>query len=219
MATDARLHGWRLLSGERPRNAVGNGNGVLRIQPRFGLLEWSGTYYRGIIRALAERGHAITFYEPDAYDRQKHRDGPDPDYARVVVYPGTEAGVTQALRQARDADLVVKCSGVGVFDELLEAAVLEVKHPRALCVFWDVDAPATLDRVHSNPSDPFRSLIPQYDMIFTYGGGPPVVRGYTQLGARECHPIYNALDPHTIPSRPTRDSGGPEFSRQSLARP
>jgi len=30
---------------------------------------WNGaaTYYRGLLRALADRGHAITFYEPDAF--------------------------------------------------------------------------------------------------------------------------------------------------------
>ena len=29
---------------------------------------WNGaaTYYRGLLRALAARGHTITFYEPDA---------------------------------------------------------------------------------------------------------------------------------------------------------
>ena len=48
---------------------------------------WNGaaTYYRGIVRALYERGHSVTFYEPDAYDRQKHRDLPDPDWASVVA--------------------------------------------------------------------------------------------------------------------------------------
>ncbi|MGN6387000.1 MAG: hypothetical protein ACTHMT_12260, partial [Verrucomicrobiota bacterium] len=46
---------------------------------------WNGaaTYYRGIIRALSERGHTVTFFEPDAYDRQKHRDIPDPEWAKV----------------------------------------------------------------------------------------------------------------------------------------
>jgi spore maturation protein CgeB len=63
--------------------------------------------------------------------------------------------------------------------------------------FWDVDAPATLDRVHDGIRDPFRSLIPQYDAVFTYGGGDPVVSAYRELGARQCVPIYNALDPET----------------------
>jgi spore maturation protein CgeB len=64
-------------------------------------------------------------------------------------------------------------------------------------VFWDVDAPATLDRVASNPADPFRPLIARYDLVLTYGGGPPVVTTYEAFGARQCVPIYNALDPHT----------------------
>lgn len=161
---------------------------------------WNGaaTYYRGIIRALAERGHAVTFYEPDAFERQQHRDMADPDWAKVVVYPGTGTnGVYAALEDAHRADLVVKASGVGVFDDLLEAAVLELKRPETRVVFWDVDAPATLDRVHSNPADPFHALIPGYDVVLTYGGGEPVQDAYRALGAKDCVPIYNALDPHT----------------------
>jgi len=160
---------------------------------------WNGaaTYYRGIIRALHNLGHEITFYEPDAYDRQKHRDIPDPDWARVVVYPANEGGVWRALEQARGVDMLVKTSGVGVYDELLEAAVFDIKEPHTISVFWDVDAPATLDRVKADRSDPFLALIPQYDLVLTYGGGDPVVRNYKALGARECVPIYNALDPDT----------------------
>jgi len=161
---------------------------------------WNGaaTYYRGIIRALHELGHQVTFYEPDAYDRQKHRDIPDPDWACVVVYPVDNGdGVISALEHARDADMLVKTSGVGVFDQLLEAAVLEIRRPNTLVVFWDVDAPATLDRVKTDPSDPFKQLIPLYDLILTYGGGEPVVKNYVALGARVCVPIYNALDPDT----------------------
>jgi len=51
--------------------------------------------------------------------------------------------------------------------------------------------------VQSDPDDPFRALIPQYDLVFTYGGGPRVVDAYRRLGARDCVPIYNALDPQT----------------------
>jgi spore maturation protein CgeB len=161
---------------------------------------WNGaaTYYRGIIRALHDRGHQVTFYEPDAYERQAHRDMADPDWARVVVYPGEgENGVRAVLREAAGADLVVKASGVGVFDELLEAEVLDLQRPGTRVVFWDVDAPATLDRVGQNPADPFRPLIPRYDLVLTYGGGEPVASAYRALGARDCIPIYNALDPET----------------------
>lgn len=159
---------------------------------------WNGaaTYYRGIIRSLYERGHHITFYEPNAFGRQEHRDIPDPVWAKVVVYSGEEE-LFRALESSERADLVVKTSGVGVFDELLERAVLGLQRPGTLVVFWDVDAPATLDRVQQDPSDAFRALIPRYDLVLTYGGGEPVVRAYESLGARECAPIYNALDPTT----------------------
>ncbi len=169
---------------------------------------WNGaaTYYRGILRSLHARGHRVTFYEPDAYERQQHRDIADPDYARVVVYPGEgEDGVRRCLAEARGADIVVKASGVGVFDELLEAAVLELQGPGTKVLFWDVDAPATLDRVEQDPGDPFRPLVPRYDLVLTYGGGEPVAHAYRALGARDCIPVYNALDPsthHPVPPDP-----------------
>jgi spore maturation protein CgeB len=162
---------------------------------------WNGaaTYYRGLIRALHARGHRVTFYEPDALERQQHLDlRVSPEWARVVVYPaqGTD-GLERCLEEARGADVVVKASGVGVFDELLEARLLELKTGRNQVVFWDMDAPATLERLAKDPSDPFRALVPRYDRILTYGGGDPVVLAYKDLGARECVPIYNALDPDT----------------------
>lgn len=162
---------------------------------------WNGaaTYYRGIIRALAERGHRITFYEPDAYDRQKHRDISDPPWAEVVVYQADQGPgeLEQILTLADNADLVVKASGVGVFDEYLEEKVLALKDDNTKVIFWDVDAPATLERLRQDASDPFSECIPRYDAIFTYGGGKPVVDAYLSQGARACIPIYNALDATT----------------------
>lgn len=160
---------------------------------------WNGaaTYYRGIIRALYGRGHHVTFFEPDVYERQRHRDIADPQWARVVVYSADENGVQRALEQARGADVIVKASGVGAFDELLEAAVPTIGGADSVKVYWDVDAPATLSRMEGDMSDPLRAQIPRYDLVLTYGGGDPVVRRYRGLGARDCVPIYNALDPCT----------------------
>jgi spore maturation protein CgeB len=71
--------------------------------------------------------------------------------------------------------------------------------------FWDVDAPATLERLQRDPADPFRVLLPAYDIVLTYGGGEPVRSAYLDLGARLCEPIYNALDPddhYPVPTSP-----------------
>ena len=159
---------------------------------------WNGaaTYYRGIYKELHALGHQITFAEPDAYGRQQKRDQGDFSYVTSIVYKHA-SDVPDLLGNACGCDLIVKHSGVGVFDELLEAQVLQCRSETAKVAFWDVDAPATLARVEENSRDPFRALIPQYDFIFTYGGGVPVVEHYTRLGAANCHPVYNALDPDT----------------------
>jgi spore maturation protein CgeB len=168
---------------------------------------WNGaaTYYRGIYKNLHRLGHEITFAEPDVYKRQQNRDCASFDYANVRVYE-TPRELNTVLAEASTADLIIKHSGVGADDELLEAEVLNCRTVRTRALFWDVDAPATLARVEENPRDPFRALIPQYDFIFTYGGGEPVVEHYLTRGAGNCTPIYNALDPdthHPVPPDPS----------------
>ena len=110
---------------------------------------WNGaaTYYRGLLADLAARGHAITFYEPDAFDRQSHRDIDPPDWAEVVVYPATDEAVRRVVGEAAKADVVVKASGVGVYDDVLLEGLLSASRPQAIRIFWDVDAPATLAEI------------------------------------------------------------------------
>lgn len=168
---------------------------------------WNGaaTYYRGLLRALAAHGYEITFYEPDAFGRQQHRDIEPPPWCRVVVYPPDDEGLRRVLAQAAAADIVVKASGVGIHDDILLAGILSASRPDALRIFWDVDAPATLAEIAAGPGHPVRAALAELDMVLTYGGGPPVVEAYRGLGARECLPIYNALDPethHPVPAEP-----------------
>lgn len=160
---------------------------------------WNGaaTYYRGILRDLAARGYDITFYEPDAFDRQQHRDIDAPDWARSVVFPATAAAVADVVAEAVGADIVVKANGVGVFDRELLEGVIAVAPPGALRIFWDVDAAATLDEMRGNPGNPVLAALPSIDMVLTYGGGPPVIDAYRAFGAKVCVPVYNALDPAT----------------------
>jgi spore maturation protein CgeB len=161
---------------------------------------WNGavTYYRGILRALAGRGHRIVFYEPDVHDRQRHRDLPAPCWAEVVVYDGPgQPSVETALADAADCDLLIKASGVGVHDTWLEQNVLGLQRDRTRVAYWDVDAPATLERLAARPDDPLHRLLPRYDLVLTYGGSPLVTSRYRKHGARQAVPIYNALDPDT----------------------
>src|SRR5215467_11218828 len=123
---------------------------------------WSGeaARNRGLLKALAGLGHNITFYEPDASGRQRRRNFSAPPWARVVAYPATSDGWQRALSEAAGCDLLVKASGVGVFDAELEQALPAVRSAYGLCAFWDIDAPATLDAVAADPGHHLRRVIP-----------------------------------------------------------
>lgn len=162
---------------------------------------WNGaaTYYRGVVHGLAELGHTVRFYEPIAYDRHDHRDIPDPEWAEVIIYAADDPdSVRKVVGTAADADVIIKTSGVGVADDVLEEAVVTLATDvGALSVFYDVDAPATLSRLEGDRRNPLRTLLPRYDLVTTYGGGPPVQRRYAALGARRCELVYNAVDERT----------------------
>ena len=158
---------------------------------------WNGaaTYYRGCYKYLARAGHAITFAEPRAFSRQEHQDADDFSYVTSLVYePGRE--LDRMLELAAGADVIVKHSGIGIGDAELERRVLE-HTDRSVVLFWDVDAPATISSVHADLSSGFGPLIPHYDAIFTYGGGPAIREAYLSLGAQYYCSIYNGLDPET----------------------
>jgi spore maturation protein CgeB len=107
------------------------------------------------------------------------------------------------VAEAAKADVVVKASGVGVFDNELLEGVVAASRPDAIRIFWDVDAPATLAELRSNPDHPLIRTMSALDLVLTYGGGPPVIDAYEGFGARRCIPIYNACDPtthHPVPA-------------------
>src|SRR5260370_27284042 len=101
----------------------------------------AASYYRGIYKELHRRGHEITFAEPDAYGRQQKRDAGDFSYVTSVVYHTADDTPT-LLKLAAGCDLVIKHSGVGVFDEMLEARGFDWRSSQTRVAFWDVGAPA-----------------------------------------------------------------------------
>ncbi len=173
---------------------------------------WNGaaTYYRGCYKYLARLGYDITFAEPDAYGRQQHRDSDDFSYVTSVVYqPASADGgrdLGRMIEQAAQYDIVVKHSGIGCDDAVLERRVPAGCSASAMTFIWDVDAPATIQRMRADAGDALRHSTRDYDAILTYGGGPLAYEGFKEFGARAYYSMYNGLDPEThfpVPADPS----------------
>jgi len=170
---------------------------------------WNGaaTYYRGCYKYLAQLGYDITFAEPDAYGRQQHRDVGDYSYAHSLVYQphidehGKDHGsddLDHMLELAKDADIVIKHSGMGVDDAELDRRVAEECSTYALTFVWDVDSPASIARMRAHrTNDALANSVAKYDGVLSYGGGPKARDGYREFGARSYYSFYNGLDPDT----------------------
>ena len=115
----------------------------------------------------------------------------------VVYQPGSDIDAMLALAAAKPT-LIVKHSGIGVDDETLERRILELQQDLRSSPIWDVDAPATIARMHANPQRCLsESSMPQYDAVLTYGGGPWCrEEQYLASSARSAYfSMYNGLDP------------------------
>ncbi|HLQ51260.1 MAG TPA: hypothetical protein VK129_07155, partial [Terriglobales bacterium] len=99
------------------------------------------TPYRALLRALARRGHKVTFFERDVPYYAQRRDFSECDYCHLVLYPQWEDVRKYACEEAADSDAVIVGSycpeGARIVDE-----VLVLSHP--VHVFYDLDTPITL---------------------------------------------------------------------------
>ena len=179
---------------------------------------WNGaaTYYRGLLsraRAPRPRHHLL---RARRLRPAEHRDIDPPAWARVVVWPATEAAARAVTAEAAAG----RRGGQGERRRRLRrpaarGAVLQAARPEAIRIFWDVDAPATLAEMRADPGHPLAPRPARLDLVLTYGGGPPVIAAYEGFGARACMPVYNALDPDDPPPGAARPAPSPPTSPSS----
>src|SRR5689334_12375492 len=104
------------------------------------------TLWRGLCASLARRGHHVVFFERDVPYYAAHRDLFELPGGRLVLYPDWGDVVESARRELRDADVGMVTSycpdGIAASDLVLDSRV-------SLRVFYDLDAPITLDRLRA----------------------------------------------------------------------
>lgn len=150
------------------------------------------TTYRGLVRAMVERGHRVLFLERDVPWYAANRDLPCPPYGRTELYGGIDELRDRFGRALQEADLVIVGSYV---PEGIAACKAVLDGARGVKAFYDIDTPATLAALAEGRCeylDP--AAIPRFDLYLSFTGGPTLERLERELGARCARPLYCSFD-------------------------
>ena len=146
------------------------------------------TTYRGLVSALAARGHNLLFLERDVPWYAQNRDLPKPPYCRTHLYPDLYTLKRNFSHKVKSADLVIVGSYV---PEGIEAGEWVLKTAGGITAFYDIDTPITLSRLKSGGNEYISpDQIPRYDMYLSFTGGPVldiIEHSYGSPFARELH--------------------------------
>lgn len=152
------------------------------------------TLWRGLIRALGERGHDVVFFERDLPYYAAHRDLKELVGGELILYPDWESVWRLGQLHLADADLALVTS---YCPDALAATELVLAAPRPIRAFYDMDSPVTLERLRRGLEVPYigrRGLV-DFDLVLSYTGGRALEELRSRLGAWRVVPLYGSADP------------------------
>ncbi|HVY59616.1 MAG TPA: glycosyltransferase [Xanthobacteraceae bacterium] len=151
------------------------------------------TTYRALVKALAARGHQVTFLERDTPWYRDHRDLLDPPYCRLELYRALNEVPVRFSEIVADADLVVLGSYVPQGAALADWITTRT---RGVTAFYDIDTPVTLSQLESGKSDYISpGMIPRFDLYLSFTGGPVLELIEEMYGSPRARALYCAVDP------------------------
>ena len=162
------------------------------------------TTYRSLLKALAKRGHTITFIEKDVEWYRSNRDLPEPEYCTVVLYEDWQTEHPHLLAQSQDADAIVIGS---YFPDAIAATEQLLAQNQGPILFYDIDTPITMAALRSAGRTDYLTadLIPHYNAYLSFTGGPTLHELETRFGSPRAVPFYCSVDPdlyHATPVNP-----------------
>jgi spore maturation protein CgeB len=151
------------------------------------------TTYRGLIKELAHRGHAVTFLERDVPWYAENREFSELAFCDVQLYRTLEELESRFAETVRSADVVIVGSyvpqGIAVGRWVQSTA-------KGLKAFYDIDTPVTLNDLSRGCCEYLsRELIPGFDLYLSFTGGPTLKRIERKLGSPCARPLYCSVDP------------------------
>jgi spore maturation protein CgeB len=151
------------------------------------------TLWRGLCRALGERGHSVTFFERDVPYYAAHRDTIDPAGCELRLYSQWDEIWSEALAALTDADVGMVTS---FCPDARDASSLLLASNAAVKAYYDMDTPITLDAVGRGERPAYLPLdgLSAYDIVFSFTGGRSLDLVRSLLGARRASPLYGSVD-------------------------
>jgi spore maturation protein CgeB len=151
------------------------------------------TTYRALVKALAARGHRITFLERDVPWYRSQRDLHSSPFCRIELYESLKAVPSRFASLVRRADVVVLGSFVpegAVLGEWITATA------HGITAFYDIDTPVTLSRLEAGTAEYISPrLIPRFNLYLSFTGGPTLQLIEELYGSPRARPLYCSVDP------------------------
>lgn len=165
---------------------------VLGLSLRSSWGNGHATTYRGLLAALAARGHRILFLERDVPWYRDHTDLADPPYARLALYGSLEELRDRFGDEVRRADVVVVGSYV---PEGVAVGRWVQAEARGVVAFYDIDTPVTLAKLAAGDTEYLApELMPGFDVYFSFTGGPTLQRLERRWGVPRARALYCAVE-------------------------
>ncbi len=155
------------------------------------------TLWRGLCRALSNRGHSVTFFERDVPYYAGARDLTElPGGGELVLYEEFEDVRAKAARLFDTADLALTTS---FCPDGVEAAQLLLGSRAAIKAFYDLDTPVTFERLNLGERVAYLpdEGLGAFDLVLSYTGGRALAELQRRLGARVVAPLYGWADSRT----------------------
>lgn len=152
------------------------------------------TLWRGLITALARRGHEVIFFERDVPYYAAHRDFTAFPGAQLVLYADWAEIAASARRHAGESDVAMVtsyCPDANAATNLIFDAATAARH-----VFYDLDTPVTLSRLDAGDTVEYLPAngLHDFDLVLSYTGGAALTAVRERLGARRVAPLYGHVD-------------------------
>jgi spore maturation protein CgeB len=161
------------------------------------------TNYRGLMRALEQRGHRVTFLERDVEWYANARDLPDPPFGVTHLYRSVDELRSVHAAAVASADLVMVGSYV---PDGIEVAAWVTSTANGVTAFYDIDTPVTLAALDDGTCQYLSAaLVGSFDLYLSFTGGPTLQLLEQRWGARAARAFYCMVDPELyLPVETTR---------------